>query len=56
MARLISKKKYAKILDDINEKELERISKNSLKIVDGKGGGRVANNIKKLYKMSMENE
>ena len=36
--------------------ELKTISKNSLKIVDGKGVGRVANNIKKLYKMNMENE
>ena len=50
-AKLISKKKYAEILDDINRKELNKVSQNSLKIVDGKGTIRVANNIKKIIKL-----
>jgi len=48
MADIITVKRYAKILDNIDKKKLYRISKNSLKIVDGKGTRRVANHIKKL--------
>ena len=48
MADIITVKRYAKILDNIDKKKLYRISKNSLKIVDGKGTTRVANHIRKL--------
>ncbi len=49
-ARSISQKKYAEILDNMNEKELKKVSLNSQKMVDGKGTVRVANNIKKIIK------
>ena len=48
LAKNISVKKYVEILENLDIKKLQSISKNSLKIVDGNGSVRVARKIKLL--------
>ena len=48
LAKNLSIKKYVEILENLDIKKLQRISKNSLKVVDGDGSSRVAKKIRLL--------
>jgi hypothetical protein len=48
LAKNLSVKKYVEIFENLDIKKLQNISKNSLKVVDGKGSVRVAKKIRLL--------